>query len=192
MGEIAERAWDLEVNKLNMFGGKQDQYCAAIGGVNVMEFDDEVKITPLSTTFIDPLLPCLVLFHTGENRKSSILQEGFLKLTARQKDSLDKIRAGAFVGIEHLLKHDVEGFGFVMDEMWEAKKDSNKGVTNVHIDRIYLEAKRLGAWGGKICGAGGGGFFLVVCPPNKRSKIIKELGIRHVPFSVEWEGLKTW
>ena len=192
LDQIAEKAWDIEVNKLRLFGGKQDQYAAAYGGVNVMEFKkDGVKITPLAKGFIEPLLPSLTLFYTGTNRKSAKIQEGFKKLTKDQIWALDRIKRLAFNAIDPIAKGDYIKVGALLDDAWELKKLSNKGVTNNIIDEIYAKAKELGAYGGKCCGAGGGGFMLFVVNPEEREKFIKELGLEWWDFSPCWQGLET-
>ena len=194
-GEIAEKAWDIEVNKLNMYGGRQDQYAATFGGVNVMEFEkDKVTLTPLSPQFIKPLLPSIVLFYTGENRSSPKIQEGFKELTNEQVESLDYLKRMVVEVSRLITEGDIKGVGLLLDQCWEAKKKSNKGVSNETIDKTYREAKKNGAWGGKVMGAGGGGFMFFMVDPLIRDKFIKRMekeGLQWWDFDICYNGLQT-
>lgn len=189
--QIAEKAWELEVKKIGLFGGKQDQYVAAIGGVNVMEFGKKVTITPLNRSFIEPLIPALVLFHTGSFRKSAVIQEGFKNLSDEQIVSLTRIKERLIKGVEYLGKGDVEGVGRLLDDAWQFKKMSNKGVSNQEIDELYIKGLVAGAFGGKILGSGGGGYILFVVDPDKRSGFIEQMGYKPVDFSVDYNGLEV-
>lgn len=193
VSEIAEKAWELEVNKCGLFGGKQDQYAAALGGINVIEFKKGGGVNPtsLSKGFIEPLLPSLVLFYTGKNRKSATIQEGFKKLDEEQVKSLNRIKKLALEAIDLIAKGDFRVVGALLDEAWEWKKLSNKGVTNKRIDGIYEKARGLGAYGGKVLGAGGGGFMLFVVNPEERENFIKNLGLEWWDFGIDWNGLEV-
>jgi len=193
--QIAEKAWDIEVNKIGLYGGKQDQYAAAFGGVNVIEFKKpRVDITPLARGFIEPLLSSLLLFYLGTNRESSTIQEGFKYLSGKQIKALNKIKQLAFDAIEPIGQGDIETVGKLLDESWQMKKKSNKGVDNKLINDVYDKAKKSGAYGGKICGAGGGGFILFCVPPIKRKAFIKDMqkeGLEWWDFTVDWNGLEV-
>lgn len=192
LSQIAEKAWDIEVNKIGLFGGKQDQYAAAYGGVNAIEFKkDGVSVHPLARGFIEPILPSLALFYTGMNRKSAVIQEGFKELSPTQIISLQGIKKLAYEAVEPIANGDFKKVGQLLDRAWELKKRSNKDITNGQIDAIYAQAKSLGAYGGKILGAGGGGFILFIVDPEKRAEFIKNLGIEWWDFSVDWNGLET-
>lgn len=193
--QIAEKAWELEVKKLGLFGGKQDQYCAVYGGVNVMEFRrGKVTVVPLVRGYIDKLLPSLVLFYTGKNRKSAKIQEGLKKLSLEQKQALDRLKKIALEAIDPITRGDFRVVGALLDEAWEWKKLSNKGVTNPDIDRVYGFGKQHGAYGGKVLGAGGGGFMLFITNPEERERFIKlmvEHGLEWWDFSPCWNGLEV-
>jgi D-glycero-alpha-D-manno-heptose-7-phosphate kinase len=189
--QIAEKAWEIETNKIKHFGGKQDQYAAALGGVNVMEFKDKVSVVPLAKKFIEPLFPSLVLFHTGIKRKSSETQEGFKKLSQKQIDSLDNVKALAVEAIDYIASGDYKTVGEIMDEAWMYKKESNKGVSTPEIDNLYKKGLKLGAIGGKLMGSGGGGYFLFVVPPDKKQYLIDNMSIEWQDFSVSWNGVET-
>ena len=192
---IAERAWQIEVNTLNLFGGKQDQYAAVFGGMNVMFFTkDGVKIIPFDKQIVEPILSSLVLFYTGFNRKSAKIQEGFKKLNKDQIWALNYIKRIATLAFEPIEKGDFRKVGALLDEAWEYKKLSNKGITNKRIDEIYKYAKDYGAYGGKILGAGGGGYMLFVVNPEERQQFINymaEIELEWEDFSPCWNGLEV-
>ena len=190
--QIAERAWDIEVNNLGLFGGKQDQYAAVYGGLNAMEFKNKVTVTPLTAELVAPILPYMMLFHTP-NRKSSKIQEGLKKIDYKQKTALDFIKQSVVEGIEILTAKDPEGFGTLLKACWEAKKISNK-VTNDRIDSLYQKAIQLGAYGGKLMGSGGGGYMFFLVEPDKRFDFRKDFctkDVKWVDFSPDWNGLET-
>jgi D-glycero-alpha-D-manno-heptose-7-phosphate kinase len=189
--EIAEKAWELEVKKIGLYGGKQDQYVAALGGVNVMEFRDKVVVAPLAKGFIDLLAPYFVLLYTGFNRKSSVIQEGFKHLSKKQIEALDQIKSLALNAIDPIGKGDYLKVGEMLDWAWQLKKESNEGVSNPTIDSIYEKAIKEGAIGGKVLGAGGGGFMLFIVPPEKQKSFIKKMGLDHWDFSIDWNGLEV-
>jgi D-glycero-alpha-D-manno-heptose-7-phosphate kinase len=185
---IAETAWSIETRELGMTGGKQDQYAAAYGGVNVFEFGELTEVNRLDEKFIEPIINNIVLFHTGKNRKLPDIQKGLEHISTEQKEALDYLKSSVMLGIEALTKKDPETFGVLMDNVWQAKKKSNK-VTTHDIDRIYEKAIKLGAWGGKVCGAGGGGYMFFICPEDKKQGLINNLGIKHIDFAIDFQGL---
>ena len=189
--QIAEKAWWLETQRLNLYGGRQDQYAAAFGGVNVMEFKDRVTIVPLAKGFIDKLVPYFVLVYTGFNRKSAVIQEGFKHLSKKQIKVLDQIKDLALNSIDPIGKGDYLKVGEMLDWGWQLKKESNEGVTNSTIDSIYEKAISEGAVGGKVLGAGGGGFMLFIVPPEKQKDFIEKMGLDHWDFSICWNGLEV-
>lgn len=195
LDDIAEKAWELEVNKLKLFGGKQDQYCAAYGGINIMEFrKDKVTVIPLARGFIEKLLPSLCLFYTGQNRKSATIQEGFKKLSQYQIDNLNNIKGLALTAMDPIASGDIEMVGYMLNQTWEYKKHSNKGVSNPRIDNFYRVGIKNGALGGKILGAGGGGYMLFIVPPEKKAEFIQTMEKQELEwwdFSPCWQGLEV-
>ena len=192
--QIAEQAWDIEVNKLGLYGGKQDQYCSAYGGVNVMEFNDLVKVTPISPSFIEPLVPYMALFYLGFNRKAKKIQEAFKTLTPEQIKALDTLKAITMGAIEALAEKDISKLADLLKESWEFKKLSNKGVSNEEIDQIYVDGIANGGMAGKLLGSGGGGHILFIVNPEIKKAFIKkeeEKGLKHIDFSIDWNGLET-
>ncbi len=193
--QISEKAWDIEVNKIKLFGGRQDQYACAYGGVNVMEFTkDGVKVTPLSRESIEWLLPYMVLFYTGFTRKSPKIQEGLKVLSDEQVFHLTIVKNMAIQGITAMVEKDINKVANLMRQAWEAKKASNKGVSNEEIDKIHEEGLKRGALCGKLLGSGGGGHILYFVQPEQRNDFIKameEKGLKWVDFGVDWSGVET-
>lgn len=190
--DIAEEAWKIEVNKLKMFGGKQDQYAAAYGGVNLFEFNKKsTKVTPL-TDFIEPIKNSILLFYTGRNRKSSKIQEGFKKLDNSQTYRLNEIKKLVPKMAKAIAEKDIKEVGEILNLSWELKKRSNNGVSTTGTEFIINKGKKYGAYGGKILGAGGGGYCIFIVDPNKKEEFIKTIGIKHIPYEIDYEGLKIW
>lgn len=190
--EIAKKAWDIEVNELKLFGGKQDQYCAAFGGMNTMYFNkDGVKVERWSRPIAEKIAKNLVLIYTGRNRKSSKIQERFKKLTPKSKIALDKLKSLAEL-VDLNKTASIKIFAEWLNLNWEYKKQSNKGVTNDRIDKIYNFALNSGALAGKISGAGGGGFAVFIVRSKNQKYFIKQMkkvGCKHYPFKIDWKGL---
>ena len=194
-GEIAERAWDIEVNKLNLFGGRQDQYASAFGGVNSIVFSkDKVEVIPTFTNFVDSIYPSLVLFYTGKNRTSPTIQEGFKQLTFDQIQVLNQIKQIATAAVEPIAEGDIERVGNLLHRAWRLKQRSNKGVSEPWIDKIYEKGKKAGALGGKLCGSGGGGYMIFIVKPNKKDEFINQMenqGVEWYDFSIDFNGVET-
>ena len=192
--DIAEVAWDIEVNKIGLYGGKQDQIAAAFGGFNAISFGQTIEVNPFDRKYIDALMPSFVLFHTGENRQNPKIQEAFKSLTSEQIEAIGKLRNLALKSIDYIGKGDIEKLGLLMDEAWEFKKKSNKGVSNPRIDKIYKLAKDNGAFGGNLTGAGGGGFFFCIVDPSKKAKLIEVMelnNLNHWDFEPDFTGVNV-
>jgi len=191
--DIAETAWKLENKKLGLFGGKQDQYAATFGGVNLFEFKkDSITTTQLGPTFIERVLPSIVLFHCGFNRKKTNIQEGFKSISSKQKQTLDEIKTLTVATTESITKGNIQEIGRLFNELWILKKRSNRGISNVAIEDIYTTGKQHGAYGGKISGSGGGGYIFFIIPPDIRSKFINDMekeGLEWWDFSPSFQGL---
>ena len=189
--QIAERAWEIEVNKIKLYGGKQDQYASVYGGLNLFEFSKKVKRTRFNQTLARELAECMLLFYTGENRKSAVIQEGFKKLTQTQIQALDQIKMIVDEALIALYIRDYEQIGYLLNKAWEFKKKSNSGVSNPKIDNLYEQGMNLGAWGGKVCGAGGGGFMMFMVDPSKQVGFLKRMNLEHWDFSPDFNGLEV-
>jgi D-glycero-alpha-D-manno-heptose-7-phosphate kinase len=205
MGEydIARMAFDIERKDLKIAGGKQDQYAATFGGFNFMEFykDDKVIVNPLRIRpeYIYELELNILLYYTGTSRLSStIIEKQATNFTGKKEQSLDaahKLKEQAIWMKEALLTGKLNQIGELLDYGWQQKKKTASGITNPLIDEIYETALKAGATGGKISGAGGGGFIMLYAPGNARYQVIKALlpmGGEFKPFSFVQQGLTAW
>jgi D-glycero-alpha-D-manno-heptose-7-phosphate kinase len=196
--QLAELASHIEIDKLGMPIGRQDQYAAAFGGFNAISFGpDGVSVDPVRCDpFVAQSLQSrLMLFFTGAARSaSSILSKQ--QAATRQRDtqvldSLHQIRAMAEDTLELLRAGDLNGFGRLLHRSWEAKKRLAQGVTTSGIDEWYVIAREHGALGGKIAGAGGGGFLMLYCEEQFQEAVTTALeaaGLVRTDFQFERGG----
>lgn len=201
--DLARLAYEIERIDLKMAGGKQDQYAATFGGVNYMEFykDDKVIVNPLrvKSIYLNELSHNLVLYNTKTSRVSSaIIERQSRNITEnRQKyiEATHKLKEQAIRMKEIILKGDIDQIGEVLDFGWTYKKLIASGISNQTIDQIYETALENGATGGKISGAGGGGFMIFYCPNNTRFQVIEALrkfgGTSH-RYDFTTEGMRAW
>jgi D-glycero-alpha-D-manno-heptose-7-phosphate kinase len=186
-----------------MAGGKQDQYAATFGGVNYMEFekDDKVIVNPLRVRpdYLNELAFNLVLYYTETSRLSSKIIEAQSKnvndKNEKSIDAMHNLKEQAKRMKETLLQGNIDEIGKILDFGWQHKKQMAAGITNPLIDDIYSAAIDAGASGGKISGAGGGGFMIFYCPNNKRDEVIKALkkfGGDAKRYEFVNVGLSTW
>jgi len=201
--DIAHLAFEIERKDLKMAGGKQDQYAATFGGFNFMEFydNDKVIVNPLriKSEIINELQFNLLLYYTGTSRLSSKIIEAQVKNVSGKKEkpieAMHKLKEQAIMMKEAILKGKLNEIGEILDFGWQYKKQMAEGITNPVIDEIYETAKKAGAIGGKISGAGGGGFMMFYCPGNTRYKVIEALrkfGGEFRRFQFTKYGLETW
>lgn len=201
--DIARLAYQVERVDLGYAGGKQDQYAATFGGVNFMEFfnNGKVIVNPLRirTETLNELAYNMVLYYTGTSRLSSAIIE-------KQQDSIRQNNSGSVNAMhktkeiairikEAILKADLNQVGEILHEGWQYKKQLAEGISNPMIDEIYEAAMKAGALGGKISGAGGGGFIFFYCPGNTRFRVIdtlKQFGGEVTPFQFTKNGLNSW
>ena len=191
--EIADRACALEIERLGMPIGKQDQYASAYGGVNMIEFArDGVRVSPvrLSEATHAAFRARLLLFWTGRTRDSaSILRDQRQATSAEQPEVVARLsRLKAFAGEmrDALEAGDLDAFGDLLDAAWQTKRRLSSAVSSAAIDEWYEAAKRAGARGGKITGAGGGGFLLVFAPPQRQDAVrdaLAQRGLTEAPFA---------
>lgn len=181
--DIAQLAYDIERNELGMAGGKQDQYAATFGGVNYMEFfaDDKVIVNPLriKQRYLFELENNLVLYYTSTSRESAkIIEKQTQNVVAKKEKSIDamhQLKQQAQMMKEALLKGRIHEIGEILDFGFQQKKQMAEGISNSLMDEIYETAKKAGATGGKISGAGGGGFMTFYCPDNTKYDVIDAL-----------------
>lgn len=201
--DIAQLAYAIERVDLNQAGGKQDQYAATFGGVNFMEFykDDKVIVNPLriSQRVLDELAFNLVLYYTETSRLSSTIieqqRENVTKNNISSIEAMHNIKRQAILMKEALLKGDLDHVGTILDFGWQNKKKMAEGISNPQIDEIYDTALKAGATGGKISGAGGGGFMFFYCPGNTRYQVVESLlnfGGQVKRYGFTKHGLSTW
>ncbi len=201
--DMAQIAYQIERVDLAMAGGKQDQYAATFGGVNYMEFyaDDKVIVNPLriKSDYLNELAFNLVLYYTETSRLSSKIIEAQSKnvneKNSKTIDAMHKLKEQAQQMKETLLKGDIDTIGEILDFGWKHKKKMAKGITSPFIDEIYDAAIDAGASGGKISGAGGGGFMFFYCPNNTRDSVIRSLkkfGGDAKRYEFVNTGLSTW
>jgi D-glycero-alpha-D-manno-heptose-7-phosphate kinase len=199
--EIAELASYIEIEKLGSPIGKQDQYAAAFGGMNLIEFEAEkTLITPLNLPIdkIITLSKSLLLFFTCSTRKANeILAQQSDASRKKSKPVLEALHRvkGMVPQVKTILEQgDMPGLGDFLHQNWLEKKRFAKGVTNNFIDQCYDMALREGAWGGKITGAGGGGFLLLCCPKAKQegvTRILEANGLKQVNFFIDYAGARV-
>ncbi len=198
--QIAERAINLEREMVGIKGGYQDQYASTFGGFNFIEFKKTVTVNPLrlKSEVLHELLASLILLDTGKTRLSGHILKKQIQQYEKKDEStlkhLNVIKQLVFDVKDLLLKGNIEEIGKMLDEHWIHKKKIGKGITNIHIDKIYEIAKKNGALGGKILGAGGGGHMLFLCDPDKRHEIVRtiEKVADVVKFNFDQVGLQTW
>ncbi|WP_372933340.1 GHMP family kinase ATP-binding protein [Mariniphaga sediminis] len=201
--DIANLAYIAERVDLQYAGGKQDQYAATFGGFNFMEFydNDKVIVNPLRirNNILNELAFNLVLYYTGTSRLSSkIIEKQQSSIKNKKQTSIEAMhqtKEMAVVMKEAILKGELDRIGSIMMEAWNYKKRMASGISNKQLDTIYDAAINAGATGGKISGAGGGGFMFFYCPDNTRYNVISELkksgGIIQ-PIQFTKSGLNSW
>lgn len=201
--DIARLAYEIERNDLKMAGGKQDQYAATFGGVNFMEFleNDKVIVNPLRTkkSFLNELNFGLILYYTNTSRESSKIIEKQIEnvksSTSKPIEAMHQLKAQAFQMKEAFLRSDVASIGHLLHESWINKKQMATGISNSEIDELYLIAKNAGASGGKISGAGGGGFMMFFAENVARYAVADALlkkGGQVVNYEFTQKGLDAW
>ena len=180
--DIAHLAYDIERIDLKMAGGKQDQYAATFGGVNYMEFyGDNVVVNPLriKQQYLFELENNLVLYYTATSRESAkIIEKQSQNVVSKQEkpiDAMHQLKRQAQLMKEALLKGRLHEIGEILDFGFQQKKQMAEGISNSLMDEIYEAAKKAGATGGKISGAGGGGFMTFYCPANTKYGVIEKL-----------------
>lgn len=201
--EIAQLAYQIEREDLKMTGGKQDQYAATFGGFNFMEFlaDNKVIVNPLQLKkeVIDELNLNLLLYFTSTRRKSALIIDEQVKNTQSKNivaiEAMHQIKKQAFDMKEALLKLQLDQIGHILDASWESKKKMAKGISNNSINTIYNKVKKAGVIGGKISGAGGGGFMILYCSDESKYAVKQTLrtfdgNITHFQFTTE--GVTSW
>lgn len=196
--EIASLACEIEIDILNEPIGKQDQFAAAIGGFNKIDFetDGNVKITPLDLKKeeLKKLEDNLILFYTGGTRSASKILETQARKTKNSYKTRDSLRRMCEMSSElfhELSSNNLSALGEYLAEGWKLKRSLSSGITNNFMDEIYDNGIRSGAVGGKLLGAGGSGFFLFFVEKKYRKGLIENLKpLKEYPFKFENQGTK--
>lgn len=201
--DIARLAYEVERVDLNMAGGKQDQYSATFGGVNFMEFykDEKVIVNPLriKETYLNELSNNLVLYYTATSRLSANIiaaqQRNVLNGNTKSIEAMHQMKKQAIMMKEALLRGNLNEIGEILNYGWHFKKQMADEITNPLLEDIYQTALQNGATGGKISGAGGGGFMFFYCPDNTRyrvSEALEHFGGNVQRFDFTTTGLAAW
>jgi D-glycero-alpha-D-manno-heptose-7-phosphate kinase len=193
--ELAEEAAKIEIEDLKEPIGLQDQYAVAYGGLNLIEFQREgsVKVSPiiLSNTVRNNLFSNLLLFSTGITRDASSVLTEQKSQSKSKSETLHKMKEFAYLSRDSLHSADLRTFGELLHQNWEYKKNMSSNISNPIIDEYYNLARNSGAIGGKICGAGAGGFFLFYVEPENQDKVRTALRtLKEVPIKFEPSGSK--
>ncbi len=201
MHDLAEAAYQIEVERLKHPSGKQDQYMAAFGGITCLFFnqDGQVRVEPLRLTSetLEELEKNLSLFYTGIRRDSEkVLSEqssGAAKDSGAVVESMHEIKRIGFETRDALMRGDLRQFGELLHEHWEVKQRISQHVSSSWLNECYADARAAGTLGGKIIGAGGGGFFLFYCDGNKRElrERMTKRGLRELPFRFDFSGSRV-
>ena len=195
--QIAEEACYVEINALNRPVGKQDHYAATFGGLNVFEFmaSGQVRIEPLPMSLMQivKLYDHLLLFWTNIQRDAGSVLLEQRNNTVDKLSVLREMRDQVHVMQSKLVKEfSIEGFGEMLHRGWQMKRSLASKITNPQIDEWYDLACKAGAYGGKLCGAGGGGFLLFVAPPESHAQIRRQLSdLKEEPIRFEPHGVRT-
>ncbi len=193
---LAREACEIEIDVLRKPIGIQDQYIAAYGGLRFMEFMPDGQVVSqkidLEPGLTRRLNENLLLFYTGVTRPSaSVLVEQKENISARLA-VLRELKNMAYVARDELISGNLDSIGFLLHESWQLKKQLASGITNGDINDLYQTAIKAGALGGKITGAGGGGFLLVYCPHEKQDALRAALSkLQELPFQLEQDGTKV-
>ena len=200
---MAHLAYEIERIDLNMAGGKQDQYSATFGGFNFMEFhkEDRVIVNPLriKRRYIHELESSFVLYYTGMSRKSAeIIDSQVRNVNQKQSKSIEamhNVKEQAQLMKEALLRGELHKIGEILNFGWTNKKKMSDNISNDLIDTIYETAMAAGASGGKVSGAGGGGFMFFYCPGSSRYNVLEALSqFDGTVYPVQFieEGVVSW
>jgi D-glycero-alpha-D-manno-heptose-7-phosphate kinase len=201
--DLAYLAYQIERIDLQQAGGKQDQYAAAFGGFNFMEFyaADRVIVNPLriKNEIINELSNNLLLYYTNSSRNSGNIIEKQQKNVSEQRtksiEAMHLIKQQSYELKEAILKNKLHDIGAILHAGWEYKRNMAEGISTPMFEELYNTAMSAGSTGGKISGAGGGGYVFFYCPGNTRytvARALKRLGGTIQPYSFTKKGLETW
>ena len=201
--ELAHLAFEIERIDLGLAGGKQDQYAAAFGGFNFIEFgaNDKVLVNPLRVKdwVIRELEASTVLYYTGQSRDSAqIIQRQIDNTNSGVTEAIEAmlaVKRDAVAMKEAILRGEFHRYAQILGRSWLAKKQMATGISNPEIDAVFNHAIKAGALAGKISGAGGGGFMMFFVPPERKMDLIRELALfpgRVMNFHFTSDGAQSW
>lgn len=193
--ELAEHACKVEQQHICENVGSQDQFHAAFGGLNILAFSEKgVQAQPIITSkaIEEELEGSLMIFFTGIKRYASeIVKEQIERTSKKANDTLlNEMHGMVYEASTLLAKGDIPAFGRLLSKSWELKKQLSPNVSNDLIDSLYNKAMKAGAYGGKLCGAGFGGFLALIVPRERQGHVKDAIGLKQVPCSFENEGSK--
>jgi D-glycero-alpha-D-manno-heptose-7-phosphate kinase len=193
--KLAQDACEIEIDVLRKPIGKQDQYIAALGGLRKIVFHSDERVTSNLVNILAEkyllLSRNLLLFYTGITRSADAILKEQARNIAKNTEILRQMRTMVDELESELIRGNVDALGEVLHQGWRYKKQLANTISDSTIDRIYEKARRAGALGGKITGAGGGGFLLLYVPLPKQDQVRKALSsLREVPFQLEKYGTK--
>lgn len=199
---LAEQACHIEMNLAGHPVGKHDHYLAAFGGITTLNIatDGKVSVSPmnLSIDTVENLRNGILLFYTGLTRSSgTILRQQVRETRGGNSDVIDSLHRTKDLGYrikDALERGNVDEFGALLDDHWKNKKRRSGDISNPQLDKWYDVAVESGALGGKIMGAGGGGFFMFYCPNGRKTRVreaMKNVGLREMYYDFDFEGAKV-
>jgi len=194
--KLAREACEIEIEILKKPIGVQDQYIAAYGGINFMEFrkDGTISVEPLglSEEHLNDLQSYMMVFFTGKTRSAETVLKEQKGNIEKKNRILQEMAQQARMGRRLLIAGQMGKLGKLLNEGWKLKKQLASKITDGEIDKMYAAAKRAGAMGGKISGAGGGGFMTLFVPTSKREKVRRAMnGLREMPVGLSRDGSKV-
>ena len=200
---VARLAFSIEREDLSLAGGRQDQWTAAFGGLNLMRFETDGRVgverVPADASILRELESSLVLYFTGVSRESAaIIDEQTANMrsgSAQSFEGLHALKAGAFDMREALLAGDIARLGELLDAGWRSKKLTARNISSAKIDEVYEAAKAFGVLGGKVSGAGGGGFMMFLVEPTRREglkRLLTGFGGTAQGCRLEERGAESW
>jgi D-glycero-alpha-D-manno-heptose-7-phosphate kinase len=201
--QIAELAYDLERKDVGIAGGMQDQYASAFGGFNLMEFRGEHDVV-VNSLRVDPDIAheleynSLLVFTGGTRLSSRIIDsqvDGYTRGDPEVLAAMEEIKGQVADAKAALLHGRITELGLILDAQWMQKKRTSSAISTPEIDHLYEEVRSLGVIGGKMSGAGGGGFMFLICPFDRRPAVterLQQLGCTVAPVMFEPEGMQTW
>ncbi len=193
---LAREACEIEIERLGKPIGVQDQYIAAYGGMRFIEFHKDGTVESTDILLDDRvkrrLNESLILFFTGVTRKADTILEEQKNNMGQNLEALREMKKMAYIARDELCAGNIDALGHLLHEYWQIKKSLANKISNGDIEEWYLAAREAGALGGKITGAGGGGFLLLYCPYGKREAVRAALPhLRELPFQLEPDGSKV-